>query len=802
MNRVAILLYILGIAITHAGAQRSQLDFNQQWKFRLGDLKEAIQPGYVDKDWRILDLPHDWSIEGSFSKEHPATEQGGALPGGVGYYRKKFSLPLSAVNKRVRILFDGVYRNSEVWINGHLLGKRPNGYISFSYDLTGHLFFGDKSNEIVVRVDNSQQPNSRWYSGSGIYRDVRLLITEPIAVAAEGSCVTTPRVSTQNATVHLLTTIEKHSTGNESLLVESVIFTAEKRQVARQLSTIVLKETVQGVEQSFEVKDPRLWSTDRPYLYTIVTTIRKKGQVLDTYTTPFGIRYFSFDATKGFSLNGKNMKVLGVCMHHDLGALGAAVNTAAMARQLRILKEMGCNAIRTAHNPPARELLDLCDRMGFLVMDEAFDMWRKKKNRYDYSLDFPEWHKQDLEDQVRRDRNHPSVFMWSIGNEIREQFDSTGISLGKELVGIIKSLDTTRPVTSALSEPDPKKNFIYQSGALDVVGLNYHIETYGDFPKNYPGQKFIGAENMSALATRGHYDMPSDSMRFWPQSSKYRTVENGNPDYTVSAYDHVAAYWGSSHEATWKLIKKYDFLSGLFVWSGFDFLGEPVPYAWPARSAYYGIVDLAGFPKDVYYMYQSEWTNTPVLHIFPHWNWTRGQLVDVWAYYNQADEVELFLNGRSLGTRKKQDEDLHVMWRVPFEPGKLVAISRKNGKTLLEKELRTAEKPARLQLTADRNIIHADGKDLSFITVEVQDSTGQSVPDAVNDIQFEVKGNAKIAAVDNGSQSSHELFQSSHRKAYNGKALLIIRAEKTPGIVHIRASAAGMLPAEITIRTN
>ena len=440
----------------------------------------------------------------------------------------------------------------------------------------------------------------------------------------------------------------------------------------------------------------------------------------------FGIRQFNFDSKKGFFLNDKPVKIKGVCMHHDLGALGAAFNKAAARRQLRILKEMGCNAIRTAHNPPASEFLDLCDQMGFLVMDEAFDMWQKRKNRFDYHLDFKEWHQRDLESMVLRDRNHPSVFMWSIGNEIREQFDSSGIALTKELVTAVKTLDSTRPVISALTENFPEKNFIYQSGVLDVLGFNYKLNDYKDLPARFPGQKFIASETASALATRGVYDLPSDSMRIWPPDSK-QPFTNGNADMTVSAYDNAYAYWGATHERSLQAVNKYDFIAGCFVWSGFDFLGEPVPYPWPARSSYYGIIDLAGFPKDVYYMYQSAWTSKPVLHIFPHWNWSpttsagQRKIVDVWAYYNSADEVELFLNGKSQGVKKKVNDELHVMWRVPFEPGTLKAISRKKGKIVLVKETRTAGKPAKIELTADRKIIDADGKDLSFVTVRILD---------------------------------------------------------------------------------
>jgi beta-galactosidase len=549
------------------------------------------------------------------------------------------------------------------------------------------------------------------------------------------------------------------------------------------------------------VPRPQLWSPETPVLYKVVATLEQQGKIIDQQDITAGFSYYKFDKGKGFFLNGKPVKIKGVCMHHDLGALGSAVNKRAIERQLEILKAMGCNAIRTAHNPPAPELLDLCDKMGFLVMDEAFDMWKKKKNKFDYYSDFEQWHKRDLEDMVKRDRNHPSIFMWSIGNEIREQFDSSGISITKELVSIVKALDDSRFVTAALSEWNPEKNFMYKAGVLDIIGLNYHHEVYEDFPKLYPGQKFIGAENMSALATRGHYDFPSDTQMHWPERSPQKYVEKGNKDYTVSAYDQVSAYWGSTHEETWKIIKKHDYLSGLFVWTGFDYLGEPTPYPWPARSSYFGIVDLAGFPKDVYYMYQSEWTAKPVLHVFPHWNWSTGQLVDVWVYYNNADEVELFLNGRSLGIKKKINDDLHIMWRVPFEAGTLKAISRKNGKNVLVREIYTAGSPAKIELLADRKNITADGKDLSFITVRILDKDGRVVPDAANRVRFSIIGEATIEATDNGYQADTESFKSAERNCWKGMGLVIVRATEKKGNITLRAVSEGLTPAILLLKT-
>jgi beta-galactosidase len=795
-----IVLLNCGFAAKAQNARKTE-SFNADWKFFLGDEPQAKNTVFNDIQWRNLDLPHDWSIEGRFDTKNPTTQAEGGLPAGTGWYRKSFTVPASAKNNNVFIDFDGIYHNSEVWINGHYLGMRPNGYISFRYDLTPYLKFGDQKNVVAVRVDNTDQPNSRWYTGSGIYRNVWLVTTAKTYIAHWGMYITIPHVNESAAEINLSITVYQPSSVKEKLNLQTIIYDALGKAVAQKTTAVNnVSDTAAIVSQSIEINNPELWSVTDPYLYKTVVRLLRNGKVIDDYTTSTGIRYFNFDADKGFTLNGKSLKILGVCMHHDQGALGTAVNTRAIERQLQILKDMGCNAIRTSHNPPAPELLDLCDKMGFLVMDEAFDMWRKKKSKFDYHQDWDKWHVKDLQDQILRDRNHPSIFAWSIGNEIREQFDSTGISIGRELVAIVKQLDKTRPVTSALSEADPKKNFIYQSGALDLVGLNYHQEVYADFKKNYPGQKFIGTENMSALATRGHYDMPSDSIRRWPKDGK-TPLKNGNPDFTVSAYDNVSAYWGSTHEETWKIIKKYNFLSGLFVWTGFDYIGEPTPYLWPARSSYFGIVDLAGFPKDVYYMYQSEWTTKPVLHLLPHWNWKPGQTIDVWAYYNNADEVEAYLNGKSLGIRKKTGDDLHVMWRVKYEPGTLKAVSRKNGKIVMNTQVVTAGAPYRIRLTADRDHIKADGKDLSYITVTILDKNNTPVPDAGQLIKFNLSGQGILKAVDNGSQTDLDPFVSNQHHVFNGLGLAIIQSKTKTGKINIIATADGLQPGQLTIQS-
>ncbi|MDB4921547.1 MAG: beta-galactosidase [Mucilaginibacter sp.] len=796
----ALLFFLLTSLNGFAQQARSVADFDKGWHFHLGDVNDGEKASVKDANWRLLNLPHDWSIEGKFSKDNPASPEGGALPGGIGWYRKTFTVPAASKNKLVYIDFDGVYQKSDVWINGHHLGFRPNGYISFRYELTPYLNFGGK-NTIAVKVDNSVQPNSRWYSGSGIYRNVWLVTTNRVAIDHWGTYVTTTDVSTKSAVVNLKVRV-KNDAESSAITIKTVIYDAAGKQVSEYgdiISKATLKDTIVSSNQNLTVKNPSLWSVERLYLYKVVTTVMANNKIADVYITTLGIRYFNFDADKGFSLNGKPMKILGVCDHHDLGSLGAAINTRALERQLQMLKAMGCNGIRTSHNPPAPELLDLCDKMGFIVMDEAFDCWEWKKAKFDYHLYFKEWHKRDLEDQILRDRNHPSVMIWSIGNEIPQQGDTSALRIAPELAGIVHSLDKTRPITTANDRPDTT-NKIIKSGAIDLIGYNYHEFDYAKFHDRYPGKKFIATETTSGLETRGHYDMPSDSIRIWPARWDKPFTE-GNPDNSVSAYDNVRPAWGSTHEATWKVMKKYDFLSGMFIWTGFDYLGEPTPYSWPSRSSYFGIIDLAGFPKDIYYMYQSEWTDKTVLHILPHWNWEAGKTVDVWAFYNHADEVELYLNGKSVGIKKKTGDDLHVMWRLKYEPGTLKAVSRKDGKVVLTREIHTAGKPAKIELIADRKNIKADGKDLSFITVKILDKDGNLVPDAANLVNFKINGAAFITSVDNGDPVSHDSFKAGYRKAFNGLALAIVQAKEKAGNITFTATSKGLQSASIIIQT-
>ena len=849
-----LLLFLVlgGCTSAERVADNRRQDFTADWTFHLGDDSAASRPDYDDTAWRILHLPHDWAIEGEFSKDNPSGTGGGALPGGIGWYRKTFAADKADEGKRLYIDFDGVYMNSEVFINGHSLGVRPYGYVSFSYDLTPHIKWGGK-NVVAVRVDNAEQPNSRWYSGCGIYRNVWVTKLNPVHIAQWGTFITAQDVSKNSARLNIRTKIQydaaaqlqdsvKQADGTyvvfdseivslADVVLQSRLMDAEGNVVGEVASELqVIPACPNEVEQEIVVKNPNLWSVNTPYIYKVNSILIDKttGKVLDNYCTNTGIRTFRFDVQKGFILNGERLKINGVCMHHDLGCLGAAVNIRAIERQLEILQEMGCNGIRCSHNPPSPELLDLCDRMGFIVMDETFDMWRKRKTVHDYSRYFNEWHERDLTDLILRDRNHPSVFIWSIGNEVLEQWSdakadtltleqanlilnfghdqsmlakegemSVNSLLTKKLADMVKALDSTRPVTAGCNEPNPN-NHLFRSGALDLIGFNYHDDWFAGVPEKFPGKPFIVAESVSALMTRGYYRMPSDETVICPERWDKPYFDDS---FSCSSYDNCHVPWGNSHEGTMRHVKNNDFISGQYVWTGFDYLGEPTPYGWPARSSYFGIVDLAGFPKDVYYLYQSEWhPEKKVLHLFPHWNWAPGQDIDMWAYYNNADEVELFVNGESQGVRTKGKDDFHVVWRVKYEPGVVKVVSRKDGKTVLEKEIHTAGEPAQIRLTADRNEIKSDGRDLSFVTVEVLDKDGNLCPNADNQIMFDVQGAGFIAGVDNGSPVSMEKFKADHRKAFYGKCLVVVQSDGKSGGIKLTATSEGLKTAVTAIK--
>lgn len=815
----------IGLAQKSDVQARIVQDFDNGWMFQLNGEGDFVSPTFDDSGWRKLNLPHDWAVEGDFSRSNPSGTVGGALPGGTGWYRKSFEMPAGSDGKCIYIQFDGIYMNSEVYLNGHLLGKRPYGYISFEYEMTPYLQKG--KNVLAVKVDNSLQPNTRWYSGCGIYRNVWFKILDPVHIANWGTYVTTPQIEAAQAKVQLVATIENKSNHNAAVEITSRIVDAKGKVCATATGQCSLQAGGRGEQtQDFTLASPTLWTLEKPYLYTVVTELKSEGRTIDRYTTPLGVRSFKFDAKTGFSLNGKRVKLNGVCNHHDLGCLGSAINKRAIERQLQILKEMGCNAIRTSHNPPAPELLDLCDRMGFLVMDEDFDMWLRRKTRYDYANFFAEWYERDITNWMLRDRNHPCIILWSIGNEVLEQWSdassdtltleqanlalnfgqspdmlardngmSVNSMLTRKMANMVRSFDSTRPVTAACNEPSPG-NHLFKSGALDVIGINYHNPEVKQVPKNFAGKPFIISESVSGLKTRGYYRMPSDSLYIWPQRWDIPLTDT---TYSCSSYDNCHVPWGVMHEENVKMVRDSDYISGQFIWTGFDYLGEPTPFPWPARSSYFGIIDLAGFPKDVYYMYKSAWTDDTVLHLFPHWNWTPGQDIDLWVYCNHADEVELFVNGVSQGTKAVTKNDLHQWWRVKFAPGSIKAVSRKGGKVVAQKEIFTAGEPAALRLTPDRKRLSADGKDLSFVTVEVVDKDGNLCPNADNLVNFTVSGNVTIAGVDNGSPISMERFKDNKRKAFYGKCLVVLQNNGKAGNGGLKATSAGLKECTLSI---
>lgn len=798
MSRFYLALILL-VCATNSFAQKSK--FNDGWLFKADTANSLNEKALQAKPWRPVALPHDWSIEQPFDSNSPSGNRGAALRGGLGMYQKEFILNNADKDKRIFIVFDGVYMNSTVWINGHKLGTRPFGYISFEYELTPHLKFNGQKNTLLVRAEN-KQPNSRWYSGSGIYRNVWLDRRGNTFVKNWGTYISTPQVSRHSALVNIETKIV--DANNQQTELQTTIYDKNGKAIKTLVQALAVNSGEQSVLQQVTLANPDLWSVETPNLYTAVSRVLVNGKEQHRYTTSFGVRHFYFDQQKGFFLNDKPVKIIGACMHHDLGALGAAINVRAMERQLQILKGMGLNGIRTSHNPPAPELLDLCDKMGFIVMNETFDVWSRDKENtpYNYSLYFKEWHEKDLTDHILRDRNHPSVFMWSVGNEIPEQQggkDTVGRNITRALVNIVKRLDN-RPVTAGMNYTQNDNN-LYLSGALDILGINYHHKQWEDLGKNlFPGNKpYILAENTSALATRGHYDMPSDSIRRWAGIKDI--TKTGNPDYTMSAYENASAPWASTNEEALKLFLKYPYLSGMYLWTGFDYLGEPTPYPFPARSSYFGIVDIAGFPKDSYYLYKSVFTKENVLHVLPHWNWTPGQVIDVHVYFNNADEVELFVNNQSVGKKSKQADDLFVRFNgLKFEPGELKAVSRKNGNVVMQTVKRTAGKAYRLVAAVDRNTINADHEDLPFVKISVVDKDGNLVPDANNTLRYRVQGTGKIRALDNGYQADLEPYSNtSYRKAYNGLGLAIIQASGQKGKISLQVSSEGLQPSTVTI---
>ena len=806
----------------------SDLTTNSQSSFKPqgnpGSDVSYTQPSFDDSSWRRLNLPHDWGIEGPFKQEYPG--ETGKLPWwGVGWYRKHFAIPADDKGQQFYLDVDGAMAYAVVWLNGHFVGGWPYGYSSWRLYLTPFIKQG-ADNVLAIRLDNP--PNSsRWYPGGGIYRNVWLVKTGPIHVGHWGTCITTPVITEDAATINIRVSLEDRSPAAAAVKVSAEIYELDSKDqksshpVARTDSATVNvpADSVASTSLAGSVRKPRLWSLKNPDRYLAITTVTQGGRVIDRYETPFGIRSIKFTADKGFLLNGQRVPLNGVCDHHDLGALGSAINTRALERQLEILKEMGDNAIRTSHNPPAPELLDLADRLGFVVMDESFDCWVRGKTRNDYHLLFPDWHEKDMRALVRRDWNHPCVVLWSIGNEIPEQGSPAGHKVAAELAAIVHSEDPTRPVTAACNNYNAAFNGFQKQ--VDVFGYNYKPRDYGRARETNATLPLFGSETASCISSRGEYFFPVVTNK-----------NGGKADFQMSSYDLYAPPWATPPDWEFRGQDQFPYVAGEFVWTGFDYLGEPTPYnsdssnllnftdpaekarmakeldeigkiRVPSRSSYFGIIDLAGFKKDRFYIYQARWRpDFPMAHILPHWNWPErvGQVTPVHVY-TSGDEAELFLNGKSLGKKKKGQYEYRLHWDdVTYQPGELRVVAYKNGKKWATDAMKTTGPAAKLVLSADRSTIKADGNDLSYVTFTIADKSGLLVPRSKNRVSFAITGPGEIVATDNGDATSLESFQSKERNAFNGLALAIVRSTGQPGSIVLKAESPDLQSAEVKIR--
>lgn len=798
--------------ISSSNNSQRRMSFDEGWRFCLGDPAGAQIQSFDDRRWRQVRVPHDWSIEGTFSEDAPAKGNGGYLPTGVGWYRKAFTLPRSTAGKRISVTFDGVYQRSEVWVNGVSLGMRPYGFTTFSYELTPHLAAAGMPNVMAVRVDNSLQPNSRWYTGSGIYRHTWLQVTERLHLAHGGVFVSMGEVSQRSATVLVMTRVQNDSESTKAGSVWTELLDPQGKTVAESKSPLSLDAGREGTYScSLAVPSPSLWSPVAPALYQVRSTISENGNVLDQDTSPFGIREAVFDADQGLLLNGERVKMNGVCLHGDGGAVGTAVPEGVWERRLLLLKEMGCNAVRLAHNPPAPELLDMLDRMGFLVMAEAFDEWRQPKAQtpvYGYHRYFDEWSERDLTAMIERDRNHPCIVIWSLGNEVPDQTDPEGPATLQRLKQIARRSDSTRPFTVACDDiaAEPRATLPAFLAELDVVGYNY-VDRWRDRREKFysidrhafPGRRFIGTESTAVFGARGAFEVDQRNAMFFERAS--------NTEVEV--------------EQLQKFIQTYDYVSGDFIWTGIDYLGEA---RWPNKLAATGPLDTCGFKKDNFFFYQSLWTDQPVLHLSPHWNWSgrEGKVVTVTCFTN-CETVELFLNGESLGTKGfsfprpgmtesyghyppsgralQTTADLHLSWDVPYAPGLLSARGMKDG-TVVTHDVHTTGRAAALSLTADRNRIRTDPADVAHVTVLVLDSDGRVVPTADNPVSFVLQGEGILLGLDNGRPDSHEAYHATSRTTFNGMALAIVQSTGRAGPITLIAEAPGLVPARVRIEAS
>ena len=809
-----------GTALAQENSRRTD-DFDAGWRFIQQDVAKAQTPGFNDRSWRQLDLPHDWSIEGENRQDAPGGGSIGYFPTGVGWYRKTFDVPGYSKDKLYSIEFDGVYMNSTVWINGHELGTWPYGYSSFSYDLTPYL--KASGNVIAVRVDNSQQTNSRWYTGSGIYRHVRLVATAKTHFTKWGVFNYTESIGGGAAKVHEESMILNETRDFPRGSVRQIVLDADGAEVASaECSVDILAGADTPVVQTVTVPYPKLWDLDNPYMYTLRTVLLVNGQEIDRVENPLGIRTIEYNIDKGFLLNGNQVKMYGVNVHHDGGAMGAAVPERVWERRLEILKSGGCNAIRTAHNPPAPEFLDICDKLGMLVMDEAFDQWVTPKNDKDYARFFVEWHERDLHAMVARDRNHPSVVMWSIGNEIKDQYTAAGPVYAREMIAYCHKLDPTRLVTSGndeIASNTPATPEFLAAFENDIVGYNYPDRwrerkelMYAIDKAEFPNRRVVGTETGGNAGSRGIYNIPGF------------TAENAPARPAGQAGGMMSAFRGRrggglvssgliDTERRWVFTRAYDYVIGDFMWTGIDYYGETF---WPSRGAGSGYLDNCGFRKDGWWFFKSIWTDEPVLHLLPHWNWrgNEGKIMQVVCYTNM-ETVELFVNGKSYGSKATEfprrgvdiswaqaapgkhyatTADLHLTWDVEYQPGEIKVVGQREGKTY-EEVIRTAGAPAQLRATVDRPSFTTKKGDVAHITVEVLDADGNLCPYADNLVNFKVTG-ARLIGVESGNMSDLSSVKASSRKAYAGMCLGIVAADK-PGAVSVEVSADGLKSATV-----
>jgi beta-galactosidase len=804
---------LLPLAAPALAQSRHEYLLTNNWKFAKGEQNAAQQPNFKDAKWQTVSVPHDWAIYGPFdgnndlqkvqivqNNEKEASLKAGRTGGlpftGTGWYRRQLTELKLTPGQRAVLLFDGAMSNAQVYMNGKQVGTWPYGYNSFSFDITDFVR-ADGPNLLAVRLENLPEA-SRWYPGAGLYRNVHLIVTDDVYIPVWGSYLTTPQITASFAKVKLLTKVVSAGSLPPTLRLQTEIRDAARRVITT-LTTPLTATDDHEFEQNLVVPTPQLWSPETPTLYTAVSKLYA-GQVLkDEYTTTFGIRSFEFEPDKGFSLNGQPRKFQGVCNHHDLGPLGAAVNTAALRRQLTLLKEIGCDAIRTTHNMPAPELVQLCDEMGFMLMVEPFDEWKTPKVKNGYSRLFDQWAEKDITNMVHHYRNNPSVIMWSIGNEVPDQWAPGGSKIAKRLQDLVHREDPTRPVTAGMDQFDAAVNNGF-AAVLDIAGFNYKPHRYPEAYKKLPQGLLLGTETASTVSSRGVYKFPVE-----------RAKDKRYPDNQSSSYDLEASNWSQTPDEEFAAQDDLPYTLGEFVWTGFDYLGEPWPYEgyWPSHSSYFGIFDLAGLPKDRYYLYRARWNPTqPTLHLLPHWTWPEreGQPTPVFCYTNYPS-AELFVNGQSQGRQTKGPSDqpqtrYRLMWNdVKYAPGTLKVVAYDaQGKAVAEETVRTAGAPHHIKLIPDHTTLAADGQDLAYVTARVEDAQGNLCPDATHQMQFNVKGAGRFRAVGNGDATNLEVFHLPKMHAFHGQLVAIVQATDKVGEVQLEAKGAGLVGATLKMQ--